>query len=218
MARPAASDRYSGMFQIGGPERETMATSIDELKDMAMQLRKEGLNMQQIADEMSLSQATVEWFLSSSVTSTEDRPNDVRIGWRSVGVRPHRVEAIGSIFADIVLEETNGEIDTIVGVSLNGISFAQSIAGQLDCEMSIYRNVEGEAGAGHLSDKFGRVAGKRVVVIDDVLSTGRTMSMVISHLREAGADIALLLVLVNKTTRDELEGLPLRGIIRAVTV
>ncbi len=199
------------MFQIGGPERETMATSIDELKDMAMQLRKDGLNMQQIADEMSLSQATVEWFLSTSAASTEDRPSDVRIGWRSLGVRPHRVEAIGSIFADIVL-------DTIVGISLNGISFAQAIAGQLDCEMSIYRNVEGEAGAGHLSDKFGRVAGKRVVVIDDVLSTGKTMGMAISHLREAGADIALLLVLVNKTTRDELEGLPLRGIIRAVTV
>jgi len=194
-----------------------MALSIDELREKVEQLRADGLNNQQVADELSLSQMTVQWLTSSSTPGPESQPKDVRIGWRTLGVRPLRTEAVGVILADIVDEELNSEVDTVVGISLNGIIFAQALATQLDSDIAVFRSVD-EEGRGHLSNKYGNVAGRTVAVVDDVLSSGLTMRRTIEALRAAGADVKLLLVLVNKTEKNEIDGVPLRGLIRAVNV
>lgn len=190
--------------------------SIEQLRDMVSNLRKDGLNSQQIADELSLSQDTISWLIADS--SVNEKPQDVRIGWRTIGVRPQRIAAIGAIMADVAAEECGDLIDTVVGISINGVLFANEVASQLGCEVAIHRNVDGEAGQGSLSNKYGQVAGKRVAIVDDVLSTGVTMSKTIDALREAGAEVALCLVLVNKTVRNEIDEVPLRGIIRAAVV
>ncbi len=190
--------------------------SIEQLRDMVSNLRKDGLNSQQIADELSLSQDTISWLIADS--SVNEKPQDVRIGWRTIGVRPQRIAAIGAIMADVAVEECGDLIDTVVGISINGVLFANEVASQLGCEVAIHRNVDGEAGQGSLSNKYGQVAGKRVAIVDDVLSTGVTMSKTIDALREAGAEISLCLVLVNKTVRNEIDEVPLRGIIRAAVV
>ena len=44
------------------------------------------------------------------------------------------------------------------------------------------------------------------------------MSKTIESLREAGANVVLCMVLVNKTVRNEVDGVPLRGLIRAAVV
>jgi len=174
------------------------------------------LNSQQIADELSLSQDTIAWLLTG--TNTEQRPTDVRIGWRTIGVRPARITAIGNIMADVVIEEFD-EAEIVVGISINGIAFAHEVAQALDVEVAIHRNVDGEPGAGALSNKYGQVGGgKKVVIIDDVLSSGVTMSQTISAIRAAGGEVVLALVLVNKTDRNEIDNVPLRGLIRAVPV
>lgn len=192
-----------------------MALSIDELRTKANELRDSGLNIQQIADELSVSQTTVKWLVSEGATETP--PDDIRIGWRTIGARATRIEAIGLILADIIDEELKGDVDTIVGISINGIAFAQSLAGHIDADFAIFRSVDGD-GSGHLSNKYGNVAGRNVAIIDDVLSTGSTMSKTIESLRAEGANVSLCMVLVNKTERNEIDGVPLRGIIRAVNV
>ncbi len=193
-----------------------MVASIEELKTIATNLRKDGLNSQQIADELSLSQDTIAWLLTG--TNTEQRPTDVHIGWRTIGVRPARITAIGNIMADVVIEEFD-EAEIVVGISINGIAFAHEVAQALDVEVAIHRNVDGEPGAGALSNKYGQVGGgKKVVIIDDVLSSGVTMSQTISAIRAAGGEVVLALVLVNKTNRNEIDNVPLRGLIRAVPV
>lgn len=195
----------------------TMVSSIEEMRAQAFGLRKEGLNSQQIADELSLSQDTISWLLTEGETG--ERPSDVLIGWRSIGVRPERIAAIGTIMADIADEELGApDIDTIVGISINGISFAHEVARCLGSEVTIYRNVEGDDGQGVLSSKYGQVSGKKVVIIDDVLSSGTTMGKTITAIRAAGGEVGLAIVLVNKTDRNEIDGVPLRGIIRAVPV
>ena len=195
-----------------------MALSVDELRSTVAGMRKAGLSTVQISDEMSLSQDTVGWLLSSSAEGTSDRPTDMRIGWRTIGVRPTRIAAIGHIFADVAIEECGEDIDTVVGISLNGILFAQEIAAQLNCEVSIYRSLNQEEKKGALSNKYGNVNGKTVMVVDDVLSTGHTMTQCIEHLRKNGANLVLCAVLLNKTTLNEIEDVPLRGLIRAVMV
>jgi len=198
-----------------------MALSIDELRRTVAKYKQQGLSTEQIADELSLSQSTILWLLtSSSSEGSEERPIDIRIGWRTIGARPTRVAALSSIFADVVLEEMEWDVeavDTIVGISINGILFAHEIASQLNVDVAIHRDGQGDEG-GHLSTKYGQVGGKRVVVVDDVLSTGKTMKNTISVLQGMGAEVLLALVLVNKTQLNEIEGIPLRGLIRTVTV
>ena len=194
-----------------------MVLSIEELKSLASNLMKEGLNTQQIADELSLSQDTITWLLSG--TGDSDRPTDVRIGWRTLGVRPQRIAAVGSIMADVADEEIGFEnIDTVVGVSINGIAFAYEVARGLESDMTVFRTTDEGEGSGSLSNKYGQVAGMRVVIIDDVLSSGKTMSKTIESIRAAGGEVALAIVLVNKTTRNEIDDVPLRGLVRAVAV
>lgn len=191
--------------------------SIEELKALASNLMKEGLNTQQIADELSLSQDTITWLLSG--TGDGERPSDVRIGWRTLGVRPQRIAAVGSIMADVADEELGFEnIDTVVGISINGIAFAYEVARILESDVTVFRTTDEGEGSGSLSNKYGQVAGKRVVIIDDVLSSGKTMSKTIQSIRAAGGEVSLAIVLVNKTTRNEIDDVPLRGLIRAVAV
>jgi orotate phosphoribosyltransferase len=191
-----------------------MALSIDELREKVAEMTEQGLNTQQIADELSISQRTVMW-LNSGASETE-QPADVRIGWRTIGARPNRINAIGAIMADVVGEEVD-EVDTIVGISLNGILFANSIADYLDVDVAIFRSVS-EEGDGHLSNKYGNVAGRKVVVVDDVLSSGETMRKTIKTLQEGGAEVVLSIVLVNKTEENAVSSVPLRGLIRTVRV
>jgi orotate phosphoribosyltransferase len=191
-----------------------MAISIDELRGKVAEMTEQGLNTQQIADELSISQRTVIWLNSGA--AEVDHPDDVRIGWRTIGVRPNRINAIGAIMADIVIEELE-EVDTIVGISLNGILFANSIADQIDTDIAIFRSVSDEAD-GHLSNKYANVAGRKVVIVDDLLSSGETMRGAIKTMQKAGGEVVLCVVLVNKTEENAIAGVPLRGLIRAVLV
>ena len=193
-----------------------MASSVDDLRTTVEEYRSKGLNTQQIADEMSLSQTTIKW-LSSGGVGSDDRPEDLRVGWRSIAVKSGRIEAISYVFCDIMEEEIGDEVDTIVGISINGIAFAQAIGGQMDLDIAISRSISDDGG-GHISEVFADVEGKKCVVVDDVLSGGTTMSKTVSNLRAAGADVKLCMVLANKSHRNEIEGVPLRGLVRVVTV
>ncbi len=193
-----------------------MTSSVDDLRATVEELRSKGLNTQQIADEMSLSQTTIKW-LSSGGVGSEDRPDDIRVGWRSIAVKAGRIEAISYVFCDILEEEIGDDVDTIVGISINGIAFAQAIGGQLDLDLAVSRSIS-EDGGGHISEVFAEVEGKRCVVVDDVLSGGTTMTKTVNNLRAAGAEVKLCMVLANKSHRNEIEGVPLRGLVRVVTV
>ena len=92
--------------------------SIEELRTLAGNLRKEGLNSQQIADELSLSQDTIAWLLAGS--GGEEKPLDVSIGWRTIGVRPQRIAATGAIMADVAAEECGDTHDALLHQKICG--------------------------------------------------------------------------------------------------
>ncbi len=193
-----------------------MHLSVDELRSKVEEFRESGLNTQQIADELSLSQTTVQW-LSASDFEVDEKPLDVKVGWRSIAVKGERIEAVSYIFCDIIEEMVGDEVDTIVGVSINGIAFAQAISSTMDLEMSVVRSINEDVG-GHLSQVYAGVEGKRVIIVDDVYSSGRTMSKTASDLSAAGAEVKMCMVLVNKSWDDDIDGVPLRALIRAATV
>tara|TARA_B100001250_G_C19759384_1_gene771710 strand:- start:287 stop:868 length:582 start_codon:yes stop_codon:yes gene_type:complete len=193
-----------------------MHLSLDELRAKVDEFRTKGLNTQQIADELSLSQTTVQW-LSSSDYEIEDKPLDVKVGWRSIAVKGDRIEAVSYIFCDIIDEMVGEEVDTIVGVSINGIAFAQAISSTMDLEMAVVRSISEDA-SGHLSEVYASTEGKRVIIVDDVYSSGTTMKKTAADLKASGADVKMCMVLVNKSWDDDVDGVPLRALIRAATV
>tara|TARA_B100000029_G_scaffold511495_1_gene605689 strand:- start:1633 stop:2214 length:582 start_codon:yes stop_codon:yes gene_type:complete len=193
-----------------------MHLSVDGLRAKVEEFRSSGLTTQQIADELSLSQTTVQW-LSASDFEVDDKPSDVKVGWRSIAVKGDRIEAIAYVMSDIIEEMIGEEVDTIVGVSINGIAFAQSVSSMMDLELSVVRSISEDV-SGHLSQVYADVEGKRVVIIDDVYSTGTTMKKTSADLDAAGADVKLCMVLVNKSWDDDVDGVPLRALVRAATV
>ncbi len=193
--------------------------SVKELAEKAMELRKKGLDVKEIATELHLSTNTVEWLLTKGIEE-EEAPKDVKIGWRSIGIFPYRISKISEIMTDIILEEMEKrdfDVDAVVGVLINGIPFATFIAEELGVEMIIYRpHPKREEGA--FSSNYAHIEGKKVVIIDDVMSTGETMAKAIEDIRKANGDPKLGVVMVNKTPRDEIDGVPLRGLIRALVL
>jgi len=188
----------------------------------AMELKAKGLTVAEIAQELNVSVATVEWLVTRQLERETPPPADVKVGWRSVGVRGRRINMISEVMVDIIIEEMEKgdmEMEAVCGVAINGIPFATSISGSLDTDLVIVRPHVGEGQkVGILSSNFASVAGKRVVVVDDVIGTGETMTQTIGLLREAGANPILAVVVINKTSRDSIDGVPLRAMIRARTV
>ena len=193
-----------------------MHLSVDELRSKVEEFRTRGLNTQQIADELSLSQTTVQW-LSASDYEVDEKPLDVKVGWRSIAVKGDRIEAVSYIFCDIIDEMVGEDVDTIVGVSINGIAFAQAISSTLDLEMAVVRSINEDVSR-HLSEVYASIDGKRVIIVDDVYSSGTTMQKTASDLKASGADVKMCMVLVNKSWDDDVDGVPLRALIRAATV
>ncbi len=192
---------------------------IESLVEKAMKFKEKGLKEKEIATELSLSLDTVTWLLTRNVKD-EEPPVDVQIGWRSIGVFGGRIGLLTTLISDIILEEmdkTGGDFDTVVGVAINGIPLATLISEELGKELALYRPRETErsVGGGTLSSNYAGVEGKRVVIVDDVISTGETMQGAITDLEEEGAEPVLCVVTVNKNNHDDVVGVPLRSLIRA---
>ncbi len=194
----------------------------DKWLSMAMELKAKGLTVSEIAQELNVSVATVDWLVTRQLEVETPPPPDVKIGWRSIGVRGRRIQLISEVLVDIVIEEMEKmeqELDAVCGVAINGIPFATCLSSSLDTDLVVVRpHIGDHHDVGILSSNFASVAGKKVVVVDDVIGTGTTMSQVLGLLREAGANPILAVVVTNKTSRDSIEGVPLRALVRARTV
>jgi len=195
--------------------------SIDALVKKAMDYKKKGLKEDEIADELHLSKDTIIWLLTRGLKGGEP-PKDVKIGWRSIGVMGNRIAAMASSMTDIILEETEksgNEPQCVAGIAINGIPYATCISEELGSELAIYRppSERGKAG-GHFSSNYAAVQNKKVIFVDDVVSTGETMKGAMEDARVSGGTPILAVVLVNKTGQDELDGIPLRALIRARSI
>ncbi|UCG71152.1 MAG: orotate phosphoribosyltransferase-like protein [Thermoplasmata archaeon] len=195
--------------------------SIDSLVEKVLELKKNGLSESEISDELHLSVATVTWLLTRNVKE-EKPPADIKVGWRSIGVYGGRIGLVSSLFIDIILEEMekidNEQLDTVVGIAINGIPFATMVSEDLGLELSIYRPPVTDDSKGTFSSNYATLKGKNVVVVDDVVSTGYVAKSSVSDLKNLGANPLLIVVMVNKTPLYELDGVPLRSLIRARTI
>ena len=135
-----------------------------------------------------------------------------------------RLTHMARIFSDIILEECSKnefDIDAIMGIAINGIPLATTIANEMDLELIIYRpkrTTDPSEGMGSILSNYAGVRDKRIAIIDDVLSTGETMRNAIDFLKANQGEPSLCLAIVNKQNFDQIDGVPVRALIRTHVV
>lgn len=195
--------------------REKMV-DVRDLTAKATALSKKGLSTREISEELHLATDTINYLLEYGTEGVP--PTDVKIGWRSVGVSGIRISLLSELLADIAMEEldkSDEDIQAIVGIALNGIPFSTIISQIMGVDLVVYRPVGDAGGGGAFSSNFAGVNGKKVIIMDDVMSTGHTIRGAISDIKDSGGEPLLVVVIVNKSSADDIDGIPLRAIVRA---
>ena len=185
----------------------------------AKELKNKGHSTREICQEMHLSQATVEWLLAKQASENfdENMPADVKVGWRTIGVSGTRMQAIAEIMADVILEEQEKQqfdLDMIAGLTNNGVPLATIISDILELDFGMIRPSR-EGTETNYASNYAGFDKKNIVIVDDVISTGSTSTEAVTFAKAQGANPVLIIVLINKKADDEIEGVPLRALIRA---
>jgi len=187
---------------------------IEALINKALKYKESGFTDYEIAEELNVSKETAVWLLNKE---KEKKPEgDLKVGWRSIGIYPSRIGFISDALCDVLLEESekkNLDIDTVVGIAINGITYATFVADRLDLELAIFRPHHEKSGA--FSSNYASVNGKNVVLVDDVVGSGDTFKSAIKAIKSEKGKPVLCLAILNKRIQNDIEGVPLRSLIRA---
>ncbi|CAG0978251.1 partial orotate phosphoribosyltransferase, partial [Methanosarcinales archaeon] len=77
---------------------------------------------------------------------------------------------------------------------------------------------ESKETGGTISQNFAKVAGKNCVIIDDVVTSGTTLTEAVAVLENLGAKPVAIAVLIDKKGFDEISGVPLNALLRVTRV
>jgi len=197
-------------------------SSLEDLIGRAKLLLSEGHSPGQIADELSLSMETVTWLLTQVKGSAA--PKDVHIDWTVVSSSAPLLEETALMLlhryytAKELPKESEGcDAGVIVGIALSGIPLATIIAVQEEAKLAIYhpaKQSQSEHPVGSVSGNFAPISGERCIIVDDVITSGKTMKEVVKYLKKHGAAPAAILVLFDKRGIQEIEGVPVFSLFR----
>lgn len=191
----------------------------------AHELRKHGFTTGEIADELNVSMDTARWLTlqKPSEQETSAPVEDVAISWKGLGGNSTRLRYISGALSDMAL--SHGEPEVVVGVAVSGIPFATMMADFLEDMSGVetalavfhpnkHRKLdETNDGEGAISSNFSSVKGKKVVIVDDVTTSGRTAKEVIDAVRDHGGEPLAVIVLIDKAGLSEIEGVPVDSLI-----
>lgn len=192
---------------------------IEKLTERALDMKKAGMSEKEIEGELHLSAETIHWMLTGRSPSKKP-PSDVSVGWRSIGVRGERIQMMCGIFADIIKEEMANrrfDFDTVVGLGMNGVPLAQATSQILGKDFAVL-NINEDTKDTKIFSNFAGLKNKNVVIIDDVISSGKTMEAALQMLDGLHTKTMLGMVIVNKTKKDDIKGVPIRALIRTIIV
>ena len=185
-----------------------------ELINRAQELRNHGFTTGEIADELNVSMDTAQWLtLQRPETPVEaEAPVDIAI-----------LRYVSAALSDIALK--HGDIDLVVGIATSGIPFAtmmadviEELTGTTTC-ISIFhpkkhRTNAANSDEGAISSNFGTVEGKRIVIVDDVTTSGDTIKDVIKVVKDHGGNPVVVTVLIDKSGLEEVDGVPIESLIK----
>ncbi len=196
-----------------------------ELVRRAQELKSKGLSTYEIADELKVQPDTVVWLLlKGKERATKPPPRDVFVDWSSLGSHGKRMTAVAGALADLIRESVRAaefdEPDVIVAIEGSGMVLGVAIAKELDKPLAAVRphRVAHKKLPGLVNPSFHSVAGKRVLIADAVLRAGETHRAAIQTLRKARARPVGVIVLVNKSGKTKIDGVPLKSLVQILPV
>ena len=202
--------------------------NIENLMKKATELKAEGLVEGQISEELNISRDTVTWLLThAEKTSTSPGPKDISVDWSMIGKSAVRLSHVSEALTDIIyrtLDDNDCGVDVVVGIALSGLPLASMVANILEADLAVYtpskQMLTKESGKtrGNLSANFSDVKDKECIIIDDVVSSGRTFQETVEYLDEHGAKINVIAVLLDKKGTDEIAGVPLVSLLKVIRV
>jgi orotate phosphoribosyltransferase len=196
---------------------------IDELIKKALNLREKGLNTAEIAEDLNVSLETATWLLTRPKLSDETKPRDIYINWSNIGKSSVRMRLVTDMLADLAIESVDIlEIDVVLGIAINGIPLGALVADALGKKFGIIHPkqqiIEDNESRSFLSSNFSDVDGKRCIVVDDIITTGRTAKETLNHLKSIGADVLLMAVIIDKRGISSIDGTPIKSLIHVETI
>jgi len=138
-----------------------------------------------------------------AVKLSPEKPFDWASGWKSPIYCDNRLimsypkirTYIRQEFVNLIREEI-GHIDVVVGVATGGIGIAALIAQDLGLPFAYVRSTQ--KGHGLTNQIEGVVeSGQRIVVIEDLISTGGSSMKAVEALREVGCNVKAMIAIFN---------------------
>jgi orotate phosphoribosyltransferase len=203
--------------------------NIETLMKKATELKSEGLVEGQISEELNVSSETVTWLLThAEKTGAASAPKDISVDWSVIGRSSYRLGHISQALSDLIydsLDATESGIDVVVGIALSGLPLASMVANDLSAELAVYTPSKQMLSQdptkklhGNLSSNFADVEDKECVIIDDVITSGRTIEEAVEYLDERGAKINCIAVLIDKKGTDQIAGVPVSSLLKVIRV
>ena len=203
--------------------------NIEILMKKAAELKAEGLVEGQISEELNVSSETVTWLLThAEKTSTSPGPKDISVDWSMIGKSAYRLGHVSQALSDILyetLDDNDCGVDVVVGIALSGLPLAGVVASDLGAELAVYTPSKqmltkeaSKKARGNLSANFSDVNDKECIIIDDVVTSGRTIEETVEYLDEHGAKINAIAVLIDKKGTDEIAGVPVVSLLKVIRV
>jgi len=192
----------------------------EELIQKAYELRRRGFTTGEIADELNVSKDTARWLIlqvsgKKIETEVQKVPVDFAIDWKNLGSSSARMLHVSAAMADLALEY--GSVEVVVGISVSGVPFATMMAEIIGVDIAVFHPIkhrkEKDAG-GAISSNFASVEGKKVVIVDDVITSGRTITDAINVLNNLGANPLGVVVLIDKKGISKIGNVPVESLVR----
>ncbi len=208
-------------------EKADTMKNIESLIRKATELKSEGLVEGQISEELNVSRETVTWLLTHGEKSVEaGGPKDISVDWSEIGRSAFRLNNISQALTELVYEvlgESDLDVDVVVGIALSGVPLASQVATHLDVDLAVYMPSKQVASQGtdfhgNLSVNFAGVNGKCCVIIDDVITSGRTLEEAVAYLEEHGAKVNAIVVLIDKKGGERVSGVNVRSLMKVLRV
>ena len=125
---------------------------------------------------------------------------------------PRRATRAGQLLAEAI-SDAGLEPEIVVSPAMGGLIIGHETARALDLPFIFTERAEGEM---VLRRGFGIASGQRVVVVEDVVTTGRSTREVIVILEDLGADVIGVASVVNRSGRPQpFSPLPSRALLEA---
>ncbi|EEI83440.1 orotate phosphoribosyltransferase [Anaerococcus tetradius] len=118
---------------------------------------------------------------------------------------PVYCEEVAKIIADKLKEEVI-EVDLCVGPAMGGVIISYELARALGVK-AIF--TERENGQMTLRRGFHIEKGMKVIIVEDVITTGKSSFETVDVIKGCGAEVLALTSIVNRSNKDEINNLPI---------